>query len=75
MDDNAAALLNSWASKWSVVAAESNKQEDLAIAPGPYVVRFGMLWEPWRVYEDFNGTMVISLAPGTENDGYVIILE
>jgi hypothetical protein len=39
------------------------------VAPGPYVSTRGKTWQPWRVYRDFNATLMSGFKPSLESPG------
>jgi hypothetical protein len=60
LDSNATEEL----ARWGVtnrVFVEGNGRD--AIAPGPYVYTKGRVWQPWRVYRDFNATFMCTFKP------------
>lgn len=39
------------------------------VAPGPYVFARGKTWQPWRIYYDFNATVMTALKPSPDGSG------
>lgn len=39
------------------------------IRPGPYVVKSGRAWQPWRIYHDFNSTFMTTFKPSVDGSG------
>lgn len=39
------------------------------LAPGPYVVKGGRAWQPWRIYHDFNSTFMTTFKPSVDGSG------
>ncbi len=37
------------------------------VAPGPYVFVDNKVWQPWRIYYDFNGCFMTSFKPSPKN--------
>jgi hypothetical protein len=67
LEPSAVSLLDSWETKqWHFTEI---KEVFDKYAPGPYVAHQGVIWEPWRVYEDSNLAMTVSFLPQTTPDG------
>ncbi|KAH6630486.1 amidase [Chaetomium sp. MPI-SDFR-AT-0129] len=45
------------------------------VAPGPYVSTRGRTWQPWRVYRDFNATLMCGFKPSSESPGSLVVLD
>ena len=39
------------------------------VAPGPYVFAREKTWQPWRIYHDFNATVMTALKPSPDGSG------
>ena len=39
------------------------------VAPGPYVVVKGKIWQSWRIYYDFNATVITAFKPSPDGSG------
>ena len=39
------------------------------VAPGAYVFAKGKTWQPWRIYYDFNATVMTALKPSPDGSG------
>lgn len=37
--------------------------------PGPYVIRSGQCWQPWRIYHDFNSIFMTTFKPAGDRSG------
>jgi hypothetical protein len=51
------------AKSWTFVEGDSVSK----VAPGPYVFVKGQVWQPWRVYCDFNATFMCTFKPASNN--------
>ncbi|OCK76177.1 amidase [Lepidopterella palustris CBS 459.81] len=61
-EDAAEVLAKSWATTWTFMAVLESEER---IPSGPYVYGRDMTWQPWRIYEDVNNTMMITFKPQT----------
>ncbi|KAL1879269.1 hypothetical protein Daus18300_001848 [Diaporthe australafricana] len=39
------------------------------VAPGPYGVKGGRSWQPWRIYHDFNSVFMTTFKPAADGSG------
>ncbi|MCJ1248407.1 hypothetical protein MMC30_005624 [Trapelia coarctata] len=61
LDSDALNLLRSWKTvNISFVSGNTLSQQ---VAPGPYIIYNGQLWQPWRIYEDYAETLMLSFRP------------
>lgn len=56
-EPDAIEYLASWGTESTFVAS------GIELAPGPYVVKDGRAWQPWRIYHDFNSTFMTTFKP------------
>lgn len=61
IDSDAVSLLNS--NEFGTCGFVMNSDFEGAPAPVPYVVGRQKMWQPWRMYPDTHGTMVVTLKP------------
>ncbi len=54
-------FLQSWGKvETNVMAGALNSQQ---VPDGPYIVFAGYFWQPWRLYEDYGETLMLSFRP------------
>ena len=59
LSHDAANVLATWNTKdWAFVPRGLARP-----APGPHVLFQGHLWQPWRIYEDYGETLMLSFQP------------
>ena len=58
---DAKALLHAWGNSWI-------ETTDLKISPGPYFYTNNALWEVMRLYDDYQGTFLVSIRPSAAEE-------
>lgn len=66
IDADALDELEAWNSKTSTFLAGDS---GVKAAPGPYVFTQAKTWQPWRVYYDFNCTLMTAFKPHPDANG------
>ncbi|TGO51362.1 hypothetical protein BOTNAR_0359g00120 [Botryotinia narcissicola] len=61
LQPSALSLFAKWNTKERYFVSSQNRKDD--IAPGPYILYRGRIYEPWRVYNDETLSMMISFKP------------
>lgn len=65
--DDAAQELSAWNVRtWTFVVPGDAAHK---VAPGPYVFANKQVWQPWKVYHDFNVTFMSSFKPSATHPG------
>ena len=61
--DDACDLLRDWGCQYTIASID---ESDPQLAPGPYLMEAGSLWQARRMYSDSNDTLLTAILPDTE---------
>jgi len=61
LDPDVEELLQAWKVRHWIFADKTSLATP--IPSGPYIVGRGFIWQPWRIYQDFNNTLMLSFKP------------
>jgi hypothetical protein len=61
-------LLQAWKVRHWIFADKASLAT--LISSGPYVVGRGFIWQPWRIYQDFNSTLMLSFKPSPQDESW-----